>query len=969
MAGFRSPIDPPGWTLTTPGPLQLPLGLRYAEVRLPQLRAERAAPGAEVRMPVPGVLRKVPDAGCTFVEVQANPFPLRRIVRELDFGLPTFYLVFDAGSDQVPFSDGDAAEEGEPLATAEGVSILCAAQDRIGRDPLLWSSAILDALPAADRAAWQPFAAAVTALAGGGPGRPILVLNHRGAPLESGRFEIDSGPQTATAELIASDGGDLQRAVARMHAASPGTMPLTSVLPPGGGAARVRPLVQNADVQVARLEDGAHAEGSIEVTPDLRHVTFTNLRTWFSPQRAAGAPDPLSDYTRLNRLTPFVNGRGYYDHLFRRLWDASQAGAGSGLHLVGGWQTFPDDELTVRRAGEPEDLPLTLAEAAKLIGESGGATRFLSPKFIQLDPGSPVEVFELTLFSVIVGGLLRFQNVDFLRTDPSGAIILLALFVLNTIAVTWIIDTDGAAIEPSKDAVEVLGAIVNAESRYGPNPVTIEDNPRSPPLSGAPWDQFFQLIRHFGIYHQKFAVVKAGDSWYGYAGGIDVNPNRLDDIRHIQRGPYHDVHALVEGPAVHDIALSFEQRWSRDGGGTGLAFQLAVPDPVVVSEVEPEGSPPLGNAVVQVARTYHQAADPSRALAFAPQGDDTIAETMMAAIRAADEFIYIEDQYFTPPPEYREALTAKVASGDIHTLLVVLPSTPDQPFGEIVRTGLISDLYEEDNGRGIVRVGYPRRHHTLADNELRAASGRLLLMQDLDATGGIDPTVSLGPRQRLPQPPFWVAIEGELMYVFNESIAPNLDPEGSEVFQVVRGAETRLVRGGPGTPVGTRTRTHKKGAAATVVDLAGIYVHSKMMIVDDVFLGIGSANVNRRGLYHDGEINVFSVSQQLKAAPNNPIAALRRRLWAEMLDLPVATAGPLLDDPRAAARLFDRSPFHGNRFVDLDARPTNLMYDATSGDGLALILFRLALLDEFVILDHAKLFDGVIDPTSGLEDV
>ena len=45
------------------------------------------------------------------------------------------------------------------------------------------------------------------------------------------------------------------------------------------------------------------------------------------------------------------------------------------------------------------------------------------------------------------------------------------------------------------------------------------------------------------------------------------------------------------------------------------------------------------------------------------------------------------------------------------------------------------------------------------------------------------------------------------------------------------------------------------------------------------------------------------------------------------------------------------------------------MYDATGGDGLALILFRLALVDEFVIPDHAKLFDGVIDPTSGLEDV
>ena len=412
---------------------------------------------------------------------------------------------------------------------------------------------------------------------------------------------------------------------------------------------------------------------------------------------------------------------------------------------------------------------------------------------------------------------------------------------------------------------------------------TTRSAPRSP---GFPWTSFFKLIRHFGIYHQKFAVVKAGDDWYGYCGGIDINPNRLDDIRHIRRGPYHDVHALVEGPAVHDIALSFEQRWSRDGGGTDLAFELAVPDPVVADEIELEASALWATPSCRSRAPTTVQPHPSRALAFAPSGDDTIADTMMAAIRTADEFIYIEDQYFTPPPEYREALDRKGRQRRHPHALSCCRRRRTSRSARSSGPGFMTSLYEADDGAGIVRIGYPRRHYTVADNELRATSGRLLLMQDLEASGGVDPTVSLGPRQRLPQPPFWVAIEGELMYVFNESTAPNLDPENSEVFQVVRGLETRLVKGGPGAPVGTRARKHEKGAAATVVDLAGIYVHSKMMIVDDVFLGIGSANVNRRGLYHDGEINVFSVSQQLKAAPNNPIAALRRRLWAEMLDLP-----------------------------------------------------------------------------------
>ena len=136
------------------------------------------------------------------------------------------------------------------------------------------------------------------------------------------------------------------------------------------------------------------------------------------------------------------------------------------------------------------------------------------------------------------------------------------------------------------------------------------------------------------------------------------------------------------------------------------------------------------------------------------------------------------------------------------------------------------------------------------------------------------------------------------MYVVNESGAPNPDPQNATVFEVVRGGETRLVRGGA-TPLGARARAHPAGAAATVVDVTSIYVHAKSTIIDDVFLGIGSANINRRGHYHDGEITLYSVPQRLKTSRANPVAALRRRLWAEMLDLP-------LRDRRAAARGPDR---------------------------------------------------------------
>lgn len=55
-----------------------------------------------------------------------------------------------------------------------------------------------------------------------------------------------------------------------------------------------------------------------------------------------------------------------------------------------------------------------------------------------------------------------------------------------------------------------------------------------------------------------------------------------------------------------------------------------------------------------------------------------------------------------------------------------------------------------------------------------------------------------------------------------------------------------------------------------------IYVHAKVAIIDDAWYTVGSANLNRRGLATDSEMNV----QALDAAGTR---ALRLRLWAEHL--------------------------------------------------------------------------------------
>ena len=205
MAAFAAPIDATGWTLTAAAPVVVPRALRYGDRPLAALRAQRAAPG-QVRAPAVGVLRSLvppsgPLAGRTVVELQANPFAMRRVAQAIAFGVPTFYLVLDAGATLAPFAEGDMVAAGAPVATTSGVTILCAGQDRIARDPALWSGTIAAAIASvgADAGTWPSFATAVATQTASGADPPVLVLDHTGAPLADADVELSAGSQSAVA--------------------------------------------------------------------------------------------------------------------------------------------------------------------------------------------------------------------------------------------------------------------------------------------------------------------------------------------------------------------------------------------------------------------------------------------------------------------------------------------------------------------------------------------------------------------------------------------------------------------------------------------------------------------------------------------------------------------------------------------------------------------------------------------------
>lgn len=123
-------------------------------------------------------------------------------------------------------------------------------------------------------------------------------------------------------------------------------------------------------------------------------------------------------------------------------------------------------------------------------------------------------------------------------------------------------------------------------------------------------------------------------------------------------------------------------------------------------------------------------------------------------------------------------------------------------------------------------------------------------------------------------------------------------------------AQAKVLAGVRAAAVGT---AHRLGIYYTVPEPEGggeparaTYIHSKVMIVDDLFLTVGSANLTNRSLSVDTELNASFEAQ----GPDDPIAAdiaaARRSLLAEHLgSADPEPSGPLVPwlDDRAARRV------------------------------------------------------------------
>ncbi|MDQ2741833.1 MAG: phospholipase D family protein [Chloroflexota bacterium] len=185
-------------------------------------------------------------------------------------------------------------------------------------------------------------------------------------------------------------------------------------------------------------------------------------------------------------------------------------------------------------------------------------------------------------------------------------------------------------------------------------------------------------------HHQKAVTI---DGRVAYVGGIDLTTfqgDRWDTAQHPLRfGPnWHDVQARIRGEAVQDVEENFCQRWNAVTGEHLQPLPAPEPDPAWLTPV-------------QVVRTV-----PAGFYPFAPNGEYGIAHAYLTALRRAERFIYLENQYLWSP-EIVDALIEAMnrPHNGPFRIAVVLPARAYS--GKYDNDEHVRRLNAVDAGRGI----------------------------------------------------------------------------------------------------------------------------------------------------------------------------------------------------------------------------------------------------------------------------
>ena len=177
-----------------------------------------------------------------------------------------------------------------------------------------------------------------------------------------------------------------------------------------------------------------------------------------------------------------------------------------------------------------------------------------------------------------------------------------------------------------------------------------------------------------GCHHQKIFII---DDKIAFVGGINMDETHIDNSAHKRREPHstHDLFCEIQGPAVRDVIHNFVQRWN-EATERNKKYGSYPQDNRPNDHLYPPEQPPQnikGNVKIQVTRTIPPNVYPS-----ITGGEYSIRESYLNAIKNAQRYIYLENQYFFDEVSHHSVIRALnyAAYRGVKTF-VILPGNPD----------------------------------------------------------------------------------------------------------------------------------------------------------------------------------------------------------------------------------------------------------------------------------------------------
>ncbi|GBG62241.1 hypothetical protein CBR_g29848 [Chara braunii] len=391
-----------------------------------------------------------------------------------------------------------------------------------------------------------------------------------------------------------------------------------------------------------------------------------------------------------------------------------------------------------------------------------------------------------------------------------------------------------------------------------------------------------------------------------FVGGLDVTDGRFDTPSHYifstlrtwhkddfyqpsvagsasldkggPRQPWHDIHAKLEGPIAWDVLENFQQRWRKQAslyntdllpiGTPGSVIPGARP---VTSDDDPDTWQVQLFRSIDTESVYGFPESPREAVRMGLVSwkddiiDRSIQNAYIEAIRNAERFIYIENQYFMGSSHM---WAESQGAGAYHTVAVEIALK----IASKIRDG-------EPFGAYILVPMYPEGDPHLTPSSplqemLRWQYNTMTMMYKIVAD-------ALRTTERYDQHP--------TDYLNFFCIGARESVKSADVEHI------------PSTPISDAEVMYKEAQKNRRMM---IYVHSKMMIVDDDYIIVGSANINQRSMDggRDSEIafgamqphHVLVDADETKKpkkdtedpklkAPKGAVHGFRMSLWAEHL--------------------------------------------------------------------------------------